>query len=132
MTSLEVYAALLATEGLLVNIQPDSSLVFKYEGDRYVLQTYLDDPQYVGISATYPLPTGVRRSKALTAANDVTRGTKVGKVNLLPDRGVRIAAELFVNDPKQIDTVLPRLIRLLQISASRFFRSLNKPVPVST
>jgi hypothetical protein len=52
---------------------PAAKLHFRYEGDNYELLTYADDLQYVGIRATYQLLGGVRRSHAVTEANDVTR-----------------------------------------------------------
>lgn len=75
--------------------------------------TYEDDPQYVGISATYALPAGTRRPKAIAEANELTQRSKVAKVYLMPNRGVTISAELFVADPRHLEAVL-RLISLVQ------------------
>jgi hypothetical protein len=87
MTPSEVYAEMLKAEGLLVEGGSDGRLRFKYEGDRYELLTYADDLQYVGISATYRIPAGVRRSRTLAEANDLTRRSKVVKVYVIPSRG---------------------------------------------
>ncbi len=128
----DVYAKMLEAEGLLVQNEPDGKLHFKYEGYGYELLTYADDPQFVGISASYRILSGVRRSDAVTEANEVTRKSKVAKVYVLPKRAVTIAAELFVNDPDQLDTVLLRLIRLVQRVAAEYFTRLAKHVPIST
>src|SRR5450755_1108607 len=131
MKPAETYAKMLEAEGLLVQTHSDGTLTFKYEGDKYELLTYADDLQYVGIRATYQLLAGVRRSHAVTEANEVTRRAKVAKVYLLPKRAVTIAAELFINEPEQLDTVLYRLIRLVQGVSSDYFSRLAKHVPVS-
>jgi hypothetical protein len=122
----ESYAKMLEAEGLLVQTDSRGTLHFKYEGDNYELLTYDDDLQYVGIRATYQLLGGVRRSHAVTEANDVTRRAKVAKVYLLPKRAVTIAAELFVDEPQQLDAVLYRLIRLVQGVSCDYFSRLAK------
>lgn len=127
----ETYAKMLEAEGLLVQGDSDGTLHFRYEGDNYELLTYADDLQYVGICARYRLLAGVRRSHAVTEANDITRRSKVAKVCVLPKRGVSIAAELFVKEPEQLDAVLPRLIRLVQGVASDYFSQLAKHARVS-
>jgi hypothetical protein len=127
MTPTEVYATMLEAEGLLVKPGSTGRLNFKYEGDCFELLTYEKDQQYVGISSTYGLPTGVRKAKALAEANDVTGRSKVVKVYVLPDRGVRIAAELYIKEPEQLDAILPRLIRQVQAVASKYFHRLANP-----
>jgi hypothetical protein len=129
MTPSEVYAEMLKAEGLLVQAGSEGRLHFKYEGDRYELLTYADDLQYFGISATYRIPAGVRRSRTLTEANELTRRSKVVKVYVIPNRGVTIAAELFVQDPERLDTVLPRLLRLVQAVAAEYFGRLADGAP---
>jgi hypothetical protein len=131
MKPAEAYAKILEADGLLVQTGSDGTLNFKYEGDNYELLTYADDLQYVGIRATYQLLAGVRRSHAVTEANDVTRRAKVAKVYLLPKRAVTIAAELFVNEPEQLDPVLYRLIRLVQGVSCDYFSRLAKHARVS-
>jgi hypothetical protein len=127
----ETYAKMLEAEGLLVQTDSGGTLHFKYEGGNYELLTYADDLQYVGIRTTYQLLAGVRRSHAAAEANDVTRRAKVAKVYLLPKRAVTIAAELFINEPEQLDAVLYRLIRLVQGVSSDYFSRLAKHAPVS-
>jgi hypothetical protein len=87
--------------------------------------------QYVGIRANYQLLAGVRRSHAVTEANDVTRRAKVAKVFLLSNRAVTIAAELFIGEPEHLDAILYRLIRLVQGVSCDYFARLAKHVPVS-
>lgn len=125
MMPAEIYADMLKTEGLLVEAGSDGRLRFKYEGDRYELLTYADDLQYVGISATYKIPDGVRRPRTLAAANYFTRRSKVVKVYVIPDRGVTIAAEVFTQDPERLTAVVPRLLRLVQAVASEYFTTLT-------
>lgn len=132
MTPSELYAKMLEAEGLLVETKPDGRLHFKYEGDNYQLLTYADDRQYVGVSASYQIPVGVRSSNAVAEANDFTRKSKVAKVYVLPKRAVTIAAELFVKEPQQLDTVLPRLIRVVQDVTAGYFARLATHVPNST
>ncbi len=127
MTPSEVYAALLQSEGLLVDDHGDGTLNFKYEGDSYELLTYANDRQYIGIRTTYRLPKGVRRPRALTVANDQTRKSKVVKVYVLLTRGVTIAAEAFVGDPQHVHPVLLRMIRTLDEVAADYFAQLVPP-----
>ena len=131
MKPAEQYAKMLEAEGLLAQTDSDGTLHFKYEGDNYELLTYADDLQYVGIRANYQLLAGVRRSHAVTEANDVTRRAKVAKVFLLSNRAVTIAAELFIGEPEHLDAILYRLIRLVQSVSCDYFSRLAKHVPVS-
>lgn len=125
MTPPVIYTKMLNEQGLLVRPDGSGRLHFKYEGNEYTLLTYVDDPQFVRSSATYALPAGTRRPKAITEANGLTQCSKVAKVYLLPNRGVAISAELFVTDPHHLEALLLRLIRLVQSVANDFFNRLT-------
>lgn len=87
--SISIHAKMLETAGLATKTD-SGNLHFKCEGDRYVPLTYADDWKYIGIGATYRLPSGVRPSQALMEANDLTCRSQVIEGYVLPDRGVSV------------------------------------------
>ena len=107
MTNVDAYAAIVADEGLIVERVADDEarLVFRYEGDDYTILTYPDDPAYVGISSTFAIPKGVSKTTALRATNDATMRAKIVKAYARPDRGITLAAELYVDDPERLRPV---------------------------
>lgn len=128
MTRLEAYAAIIEGEGLIVERFPDDEqrLRFRYEGDIYQLLTYSNDAAFCGIASHYTLPKGVTRAVALREANDLTMRTKVVKAYLTPGRGIRFAAELYLDDPERLRPLFVRLIRSLQSSGSGVFDRMKK------
>ena len=128
MTPLDAYAAIVDAEGLLVERFPDDANRFRmrYEGDRYDILTYPDDPAYFGISATYSIPKGTSRAAALLVANDCAKRTKVVKSYVIPGRGIVFAAELFLDDAEDLRPLLIRLLRNLQTAAASSFEELRE------
>jgi len=128
MTPLDAYAAIVDAEGLLVERFPDDANRFRmrYEGDRYDVLTYPDDPAYFGISATYSIPKGTSRAAALLVANDCAKRTKVVKSYVIPGRGIVFAAELFLDDAEDLRPLLIRLLRNLQTAAASSFEELRE------
>jgi hypothetical protein len=69
-----MYANIIEGGGLIVGGFPDDArrLCIHYEGDGYQLFTYDDDSDFVGISATYPIPNAISRAVALRKVNAST------------------------------------------------------------
>ncbi len=128
MTRLDAYAAIVDAEELFVERLPDDADRFRmrYEGDRYYVLTYADDPSYFGISATYTIPKGTSRAAAMRVANDCTKRTKVVKSYVIPGRAIVFAAELFLDDAESLRPVLIRLLRVLQSAAASSFEALRE------
>ncbi|HWG85640.1 MAG TPA: YbjN domain-containing protein [Deinococcales bacterium] len=129
----QLYLDFLAEEGFRPKLDDDGDITFKYQGRRYLLWANEDDEAFFRLAAVYiwPIESDEERARALEAANDVNRGTKVGKVYLTQD-DVWCAVELLFDPPEQFRGVFERALGVLEYCVRQFHDHMRASHPEPT
>ncbi|GLW64028.1 hypothetical protein Arub01_22720 [Actinomadura rubrobrunea] len=113
---------LLQKEGFRPEVDDDGDIVFKFEGGWYYIFPGEDDMYFHLIYPNFwPIESEEERARALLAANEATRETKVAKVFLAGNgENVWATAELFCGDPSAVEPVLNRCLRAIGAAVHMF------------
>ncbi|WP_343728410.1 hypothetical protein [Duganella sp.] len=119
--NLEPIKQKLIEDGFRVQTRENGSLVFKFEGMTYYIDTDIKDENYIriGLPDFWTLSGTDDRLRALQMANDVTESMKGVKVFLIGDE-VSCTIEQFVPDANAVLAVLPRYLGAIQSAARTY------------
>lgn len=123
----QAYLDLLRREGYSPELDKDGSILFKHEGGRYLI--IIDPKDRTFLQLAFPgfwrLETDQDRQKALAAANEASRRTKVIKV-VVGKATVFATAEMFLEKPADLGPVLGRCLGGLQLGVKIFTDAMAK------
>lgn len=117
----ERYRQHLAAEGYAPWIDEDGDVVFRCEGRTYCIIIDEDEPTFFRLIFPnfWPIESDRERIRALQAAHEATRKTKVAKVIQRSD-DVWATIELFVGDPEDAMQRLQRSLSALRTAVRTF------------
>ena len=123
MKKVELYEQYLKEEGFAPNVDGDGDVAFKFEGGTYYILTNESDPRYFAMVFPnfWSIENGEELRKAYTAANDVSRETKVVKVHVNGKQtNVNASVEVYVDEPTGFRPFMKRALAVLQYAVGQF------------
>ena len=117
----------LRNEGYTPKTDSDGDIVFKHEGNTYIVIFDKDDKDFIRL--VYPnfwsIESQDERVIAESAAARATGGTKVAKVFLVKDN-TWAAVEIFTTDVNSVIPVFIRCIRAIRTAVKTFVAEMKK------
>lgn len=123
-----LYVDYLAHEGYRPTTDSDGDVEFHYEGGLYYIDIETSDANYFHL--VYPnfwrIESDEEFARAILAANEATRTTKVAKVYLRSDqKNTSASIEMFFERPEQFKPVFHRSIRALKAAVANFVKEMR-------
>lgn len=118
---LEKIMVLMKQEGFFPKLNEDNCIQFKYEGGNYFIESFEDDVGFIRIVYAYfwPIESEEERIRALTSANEVTKGIKVVKVYVI-NNDVWASTELLFNNEEEFCSFIMRCLDAISVAVRRF------------
>ena len=123
-----LYIDYLAHEGYRPTTDADGDFEFHYEGGYYYIDIETSDANYFQL--VYPsfwrIESDEEFARAILAANEATRKTKVAKVYLRSDqKNTSASIEIFFERPEQFKPVFHRSMRALKAAVDNFVSAMR-------
>lgn len=122
----DLFLNYLREEGYCPRLDEDGDVVFKYEGNSYIIFADEQDPSYFRLAMPFfwRLDDERERGRAVAAADQVNAHVKVVKIFLI-ENFVWGAVELFLDPLDSFRNVLPRCLRALARGVDKFCNIMN-------
>lgn len=120
---ISLYMDFLAREGYRPSLNGNSLVVFKEEGRTYVIPVDTQDPAYFQLLFPnfWSIDDSSDFAKAILAANETTRITKVAKVYVRDDgKNVTAAIEMLLDRPEDFAPVFRRSLSAIKSAVKTF------------
>ena len=116
----KMYMDFLKKGGHTPSIDEDGDILFKHQGDNYIIIINEKDPQLFEVY--YPLNvTNFPIQTSIEAANYASRNTDVVRVFVLADgKTAIISVSLLLLKPKDFQTFFPRILKLIDEALDNF------------
>ncbi|MSR31979.1 MAG: hypothetical protein EXR99_10785 [Gemmataceae bacterium] len=121
MNKQDLYLEFLKEEGYRPTLDDDGDIVFKHEGQTYILFAETIDSSYfrLALPAFWEISSPDEEEKGIHLCMELNAELKVVKVYQLGDK-LWAAVEMFCDPVETFKPVLTRCLRVLQIAAGRF------------
>ena len=111
-----MYVEYLRSEGYNPSIDSDGDVNFTVQGIRFYIDVMENDLQSFHIVLTDRLSLGSDRLKALEAASQETRTTRVARIYLTSSNNIAVDAYIFIVKPEDFKVVLKRMIDVILLA----------------
>ena len=114
----------LRSEGYLPQINQVDDIIFKAEGNTFIVMIDENDEQFLNLILPnfYQIEGNLEMNKAFRVANIVNQNIKVGKIIISNNKHVWAIAEQFIDSTPDLEDFFKRTIRAV-LKASEDFQS---------
>ncbi len=131
MNRIEQYQAMLADEGYRPTLDEDGDLVFKVEGETFILWSDPDDEEYVRIVTGYLLDDGTDLNRALSVASSMNYRMKAVKFTVLGGgKSAAFSMEAFYGESEHFKPFVSRVLKALKAGSDDYFAKLRSGEPL--
>ncbi len=117
----DLYVTYLSKEGYRPEVDKDGDVIFKKEGNTFLLYAHENDEQYFGLCLPnfWPIKDEQERQKVLVACDYSNWMSKVSKTHLVKDN-VWCTVELVLPKPADFEAIFPRALGLIANGIKNF------------
>ena len=112
----DMYVSYLRAEGYSPSVDSDGDVNFTAQGLKFYIDVMEKDLQSFHVVLTDRLGLGSDRLKALEAASQETRTTRVARIYLTSSNNIAVDAYIFIAKPDDFRLVLKRMVDVILIA----------------